>query len=97
MVLLNLGSICQRNGYLLLYAKDNEVTWHSGKDTLKVFKFASKKIAHSFCPECGTSIGIRSDTPGFYEGTTVLNVSLVVKNLVSWGTEVQPPVRLHQT
>lgn len=71
----NPGSICQRNGYLFIYPKDTDVTWHSGREMLKSYAFASNSVGHRFCPECGTSICAKSDVPGFLEGFMALNVS----------------------
>lgn len=67
-------SICQRNGYLFIYPKDTDVTWHSGREMLKSYAFASNSVGHRFCPECGTSICAKSDVPGFLEGFMALNV-----------------------
>ncbi|KAF7504044.1 hypothetical protein GJ744_002873 [Endocarpon pusillum] len=67
-------SICQRNGYLIIYPKSSDITWHSGQDSLKNYYFGSKRIGHRFCPECGTSIFGISDTPGFFEDVAALNV-----------------------
>jgi hypothetical protein len=71
----NLGSICTRKGYLFIYPENANITWHSGKDTLKSYTFAAKKIGHRFCPECGTSVCASSEVEGFFEGITALNVS----------------------
>ncbi len=59
----------------MIYPKRADISWLSGKDTLKSYKFASKRVGHRFCPECGTSIGGLSDTPGFFDDIMVLNVS----------------------
>lgn len=69
------GSICQRNGYLFIYPRTAGVTWLSGQDSLKTYHFASKKMGHRFCPECGTSVCAWSDAPGFLDGLTAINVS----------------------
>jgi hypothetical protein len=72
------GSICERNGYLLIYPLNTDITWHSGKDSLKAYKFASKRVGHRFCPECGTSVCAFSEVPGFFDDRTALNVSTLI-------------------
>lgn len=67
-------TICTRNGYLMIYPQHTDITWHSGKDTLKSYKFFSNRIGHRFCPECGTSVCAYSDVPGFVDGVTALNI-----------------------
>jgi hypothetical protein len=47
---------------------------------MKNYKFASKRVRHSFCPECGTSICVSSDAEGFFPDSTALNVSLVLSS-----------------
>jgi hypothetical protein len=49
-------SICTRNGYALAYVPRENVTWIQGYDMLKIFRFASKRLDHKFCPECGSSM-----------------------------------------
>lgn len=61
----------------MIYPKTSDITWHSGKESLKKYKFGSNKLVHHFCPECGTSIFGLTDTPGFFEGMAALNVSLL--------------------
>ncbi|KAI9704799.1 MAG: hypothetical protein M1836_006579 [Candelina mexicana] len=67
-------SICNINGYLTIYPKDEEITFHSGKDELKEYKFGPGRIAHSFCPTCGTSVAAKSTDPNFFADQTALNV-----------------------
>ncbi|KAF3046637.1 hypothetical protein E8E12_011359 [Didymella heteroderae] len=70
-------SICMRNGYLLIYVPDNQVTFTKGSfEDFKPYTFATHSVAHYFCTTCGSSCMARSIRPGFFEGTTVLNVRL---------------------
>ncbi|MCJ1417827.1 hypothetical protein MMC32_004172 [Xylographa parallela] len=59
-------SICTKNGYVNLYPKHDEVVFHQGFDTLKEYRFGSKRMTHKFCPECGSSILI--DFNGMLDG-----------------------------
>lgn len=49
-------SICSRNGYLDIFAKREDVTFHSGYDHLVPYVFGNKKFVHKFCPTCGSSV-----------------------------------------
>lgn len=63
------------NGYLMVYPLETNITWHSGFDAMTTYKFGKEKIAHSFCPTCGTSIGGKSTDPTFYSENRAVNVS----------------------
>ncbi|KAJ4343199.1 hypothetical protein N0V87_000421 [Didymella glomerata] len=70
-------SICTRNGYLLIYVPDDQVTFTKGQfEDFKSYTFASHSVAHYFCPTCGSSCMARSIQPGFFEGVKVVNVRL---------------------
>jgi hypothetical protein len=69
------GSICQINGYLMVYPLESNITWVSGFDDMTTYTFGQEKIAHSFCSTCGTSIGGKSTDPTFYSENRALNVS----------------------
>ncbi|KAI9845286.1 MAG: hypothetical protein M1838_001809 [Thelocarpon superellum] len=49
-------SICACHGYLFVYPDGDDVTFHKGRDELKVYTFGRETIKHSFCPTCGTSV-----------------------------------------
>ena len=49
-------STCLKNGYVNFYPKRDEVVFHQGFDTLREYRFGSKRFTHKFCPECGSSI-----------------------------------------
>lgn len=51
-------SICDRNGYLLLYPEREKVTFYSGHDNLSSYLFGTKRKPHKFCPNCGSSVFI---------------------------------------
>ncbi|KAE9983520.1 hypothetical protein EG328_009860 [Venturia inaequalis] len=59
-------SICTRNGILNVYVPRSDVTWLSGWENLKNFRFNTKSVDHKFCPECGSSVVI--DPLWFYRG-----------------------------
>lgn len=67
-------SICQVNGYLMVYPLESNITWLSGFDSMTTYTFGLEKIAHSFCSICGTSIGGKSTDPTFYSENRALNV-----------------------
>jgi len=70
-------SICMRNGYLLIYVPNDDVTFTSGQfEDLKSYTFATHSVAHYFCPTCGSSCMARSIRPGFFDGTSIVNVRL---------------------
>ncbi|KAJ5515108.1 Glutathione-dependent formaldehyde-activating enzyme/centromere protein V [Penicillium fimorum] len=51
-------SICTKNGYLLVYPFNKDLTVEQG-DTLKDYLFAGHKAKHQFCGRCGSSCFIR--------------------------------------
>ncbi|QDS69337.1 hypothetical protein FKW77_003585 [Venturia effusa] len=59
-------SICTRNGILNVYVPRSDVTFLSGWDALKNFRFNTRSVEHKFCPECGSSVLI--DPLCFYNG-----------------------------
>jgi hypothetical protein len=62
-------SICDRNGYLLLYPAREEVIFHSGHDNLSSYLFGTKRKSHKFCPNCGSSVFID------FQGTPELGIN----------------------
>lgn len=77
-----IGSICQRNGYLMVYPLESNITWESGLDALTTYTFNQNKIAHSFCSTCGTSIGGKSTDPNFFADNRAVNVSLKLLRII---------------
>ena len=67
-------SICHINGYLMVYPLESNITWHSGRDNMTSYTFGQKRIAHTFCTVCGTSIGGKSTDPNFFADNRALNV-----------------------
>ena len=51
-------SICTRNGYLLVQPFTKSVEFTKGQDGLTSYHFGTKRNAHWFCRECGSSIGV---------------------------------------
>ncbi|KAF2153444.1 hypothetical protein K461DRAFT_321097 [Myriangium duriaei CBS 260.36] len=51
-------SICERNGYLLIYPREEDLEVTAGKDKLKEYRCHSKTRPHLFCSECGSSVMI---------------------------------------
>ncbi|KKY37685.1 hypothetical protein UCDDA912_g02307 [Diaporthe ampelina] len=50
-------SICQRNGYLLVYPiKENLELGGGSDDAMGSYTFGSKNVKHNFCKECGSSV-----------------------------------------
>ncbi|KAL5365061.1 Mss4-like protein, partial [Aspergillus floccosus] len=69
-------SICQIHGYLLIYPLLCDTKIEHDEDAVKEYKFASKKISHYFCTNCGTSIYGTSCLPG-YSDKVAVNVRTV--------------------
>ena len=69
------GSICTRNGYLFVRPYDRDVTLLSGRDTMTKYEFNAERVAHYFCPRCGTSVCAKSNDSNFFFDQTILNVS----------------------
>lgn len=38
----------------MVYPLETNITWISGKDDMTSYVFGKERIAHSFCPTCGT-------------------------------------------
>ncbi|KAK9424629.1 putative Glutathione-dependent formaldehyde-activating enzyme [Seiridium unicorne] len=52
-------SACTRFGYLLVYPKATEVSWHNdGRARCANYQFNTKQKDQMFCPKCGASLGI---------------------------------------
>jgi hypothetical protein len=45
----------------MIYIPREQVSWVSGYDLLKTFRFNNKRLAHKFCPECGSSMIIDAE------------------------------------
>ncbi|GLI76111.1 hypothetical protein PoHVEF18_004381 [Penicillium ochrochloron] len=56
-------SICHANGYLMIYPKTADVTFHHADDAVKEYRFASKNVPHYFCTNCGTSVYGKAEIP----------------------------------
>jgi hypothetical protein len=68
-------SICMRNGYLLVYPDLKNVDFHSGRDHLRSYYFfGSKRVAHNFCPTCGSSVHAES----IYRGKHYMPVNVSI-------------------
>ncbi|KAK7905554.1 hypothetical protein LTR67_000277 [Exophiala xenobiotica] len=57
----------------MVYPLETNITWISGKDDMTSYAFGKERIAHSFCPTCGTSIGGKS-TGDFFADNRAVNV-----------------------
>lgn len=50
-------SICQRNGYLLVYpTKENVKLREGSEEAIGSYTFANKNVQHNFCKGCGSSV-----------------------------------------
>lgn len=50
-------SICQRNGYLLVYPiKENLKLGDDSEEALGSYTFGNENVKHIFCKECGSSV-----------------------------------------
>lgn len=58
----------------MVYPLESQITWHSGLDELTPYTFGPARITHTFCPDCGTSIGGKSNEQTFAKHRA-LNVS----------------------
>jgi hypothetical protein len=67
-------SICHINGYLMVYPLDTNITWHKGQNSMTSYTFGKERVAHSFCPVCGTSVGGKSTDPNFFADHRAVNV-----------------------
>ncbi|KAH6618809.1 Mss4-like protein [Boeremia exigua] len=61
-------SICQRNGYYLVYPSREQLHITSGEDVLKSYAFGPKKNLHKFCGQCGSSVFFDPRMKEFGEG-----------------------------
>ncbi|KAF2266079.1 glutathione-dependent formaldehyde-activating enzyme family protein, partial [Lojkania enalia] len=70
-------SICAKNGYLLIYVDNSNIHFENGAfEELTKYTFGpNHKIAHYFCPSCGSSCFAQStDTEGPYATMKAVNV-----------------------
>lgn len=57
-------SICERNGYLLVYPLKKNFTLEAGEeDCMASYVFANNRVKHSFCKKCGSSVFFDILTP----------------------------------
>ena len=57
-------SICQRNGYLLVYpTKENLKLRDGSEDAIGSYAFAKKNVKHNFCKNCGNSVFFEVQSP----------------------------------
>ncbi|KAG8167454.1 hypothetical protein KVR01_003143 [Diaporthe batatas] len=50
-------SVCQRNGYLLVYPiKENVDLGDGAEEAMGSYCFANKSVKHNFCKQCGSSV-----------------------------------------
>lgn len=75
-------SICQRNGYYLVYPSREQMKVDTGEDALKSYTFGPKKSLHMFCGQCGSSVFFDPRMKEFGEGGGLdllgINVSLSI-------------------
>ncbi|KAF2629616.1 hypothetical protein BU25DRAFT_408882 [Macroventuria anomochaeta] len=73
-------SICQRNGYYLVYPSREQLHISSGEETLKSYSFGPNRNLHMFCGRCGSSVFFDPRMKEFGEGRGLdllgINVSL---------------------
>lgn len=79
LIPLHSGTICHANGYLMVYPLETNITWVSGKDDMTSYSFGPERIAHSFCPTCGTSVSGKSTDPNFFADNRAVNVCYMIK------------------
>jgi len=52
-------SICEKNGYLLVYPKRKDLVFEKGNwDELGEYKMATMAKTHKFCKNCASTVGI---------------------------------------
>ncbi|CAI7584523.1 unnamed protein product [Penicillium bialowiezense] len=62
------------NGYLLVYTKKPNLTFHNSDEAIREYRFGTKNFPHYFCPTCGTSVYARADiNEGKYAGVIAIN------------------------
>ncbi|EHY54062.1 hypothetical protein ABEF92_008111 [Exophiala dermatitidis] len=88
-------SICHINGALMVYPLESNITWESGFDEMKTYTFGQKRIAHTFCPTCGTSISGKSTDPNFFAHNRAINVSQPHELLCHFSYFTGPPGSIH--
>lgn len=49
-------SICNRNGYLLVYPDREQVRFKSGEEALREYSFGPKRVLHKFCGNCSAAV-----------------------------------------
>ncbi|KAH7123542.1 Mss4-like protein [Dendryphion nanum] len=71
-------SICTRNGYLIIHVPEAKFKLEKGsEDEFTTYTFGPKhKVAHYFCPSCGTSCFCKSLDPGFFANMKAVNVRM---------------------
>lgn len=78
-------SICQRNGYLLVYPSREQLHIISGEEAMKSYSFGPKRNLHMFCGKCGSSVFFdpRMKEFGEGEGLDLLGIN-VSRQLLKW-------------
>lgn len=66
-------SICTKRGSLLAFAPATDFRLLSGADKLRDYRFASKRIAHLFCADCGVESFGRGTKP---DGTETVAINI---------------------
>lgn len=61
----------------MVYPLETNITWVSGFDSMTSYTFGKKRIAHTFCSTCGTSMGGKSTSSAFADNRAV-NVSRTI-------------------
>ncbi|KAK7715135.1 hypothetical protein SLS64_003832 [Diaporthe eres] len=57
-------SICQRNGYLLVYPIKENLKLEDGSEVaMGSYRFGNKNVKHNFCKECGSSVFFEVSSP----------------------------------
>lgn len=57
-------SICQRNGYLLVYPVKENVKLESGAPgSMGSYAFGNEAVSHKFCVQCGSSVFFEVQAP----------------------------------
>lgn len=67
-------SICSKNGYIVIYPDQADVTFTQGKDLVREYRFASKQAPHYFCVTCGNSLYI--DVSKVFPGKEALAINV---------------------
>jgi hypothetical protein len=56
-------SICTKAGYLMVYPYADNFKLLKGEELLKSYQFASHRLRHRFCGECGSNLFLEIVTP----------------------------------